>query len=110
MTINVTAAPVQPSAPGQASTSLQRAEFFATTQDRNNALQAAQSAVAANPQLIRAHIALGEAKEALGDLSGARDAFLTARRLFDEQHPDSYEAPQYLVLRIARLDARLGIR
>ncbi len=66
--------------------------------------------MAANPQLIRAHIALGKAKEALGDLSGARDAFLTARRLFDEQHPDSYEAPQYLVLRIARLDARLGIR
>jgi outer membrane protein OmpA-like peptidoglycan-associated protein len=38
---------------------------------------------------------LGEAKEAQGDLSGARDALGAAPRLFDEQSPKSYEIPHH---------------
>ncbi len=110
VTVNITAAPAQPTTANQASTNLQRAEFFASTSDWNNALQAAQTALAANPQLIRAHIVVGEAKEALGDLSGARDAFVTARQLFGQQHPNSSEAPEYLDVKINELNQRLGIR
>ena len=68
------------------------------------------AALAANPKLIRAEMIVGEAKEAQGDLSGARDAFAGAKRLFDEQYPKSYEAPQYLIYKIATLDEQLGKR
>lgn len=87
---------------------LTRAEFFATIADWPNALQAAQQALAANPALIRAHIVAGQAYEAQGNLQAARSAFLTAKQLFDQQHPNSYEAPKYLIVKIAELDARLG--
>jgi len=60
--------------------------------------------------LIRGQMIVGEAKEAQGDLSGARDTFGAALRLFDEQYPKSYEAPQYLDYKIATLDERLGER
>jgi len=53
---------------------------------------------------------VGEAKEAQGDLSGARDAFGAALRLFNEQYPNSYERPQYLVHKLGMLQERLGRR
>jgi tetratricopeptide (TPR) repeat protein len=102
--------PAQPSAAEQASMNMQRAEFFSTLKDWSNALASALAALAADPKLIRAEMIVGEAKEAQGDLSGARDAFLDAKRHFDEQYPDSYEAPQYLIYKIATLDERLGKR
>jgi hypothetical protein len=106
--LNIRPAPAQPSAADQAGINLQRAEFFSTTSDWVNALQSAQAALKEDPRLIRAQMIQGEAKEARGDLAGARDAFSQALRLFYEQYPDSYERPQYLLDRIAALDKRLG--
>ena len=53
---------------------------------------------------------VGKVQEAQGDLSGARDTFLSAYRLFYQQHPNSSEPPEYLVYKIATLDERLGKR
>ena len=106
--LKITPAPAQLSAADRASMNLQRAEFFSTTSDWANALQSAQDALKEDPKLIRAQMIQGEAKEARGDLAGARDAFSQALRLFYEQYPDSYERPQYLLDRIAALDKRLG--
>jgi hypothetical protein len=108
--LRVLPVPAQPSSVDQANISLQRAEFFSTTKDWTSALSNAQEALAANPKLIRAHIIGGEAREAQGDLSGARHAFGEARRLFYEQHPNSYEAPLYLISKIITLDQQLGGR
>ena len=106
--LKITPAPAQLSAADRASMNLQRAEFFSTTSDWANALQSAQDALKEDPKLIRAQMIQGEAKEARGDLAGAKDAFSQAVRLFYEQYPDSYERPQYLLDRIAALDKRLG--
>jgi Tfp pilus assembly protein PilF len=106
--LKITPAPAQPSAADRAGMNLQRAEFFSTTSDWANALQSAQDALKEDPKLIRAQMIQGEAKEAQGDLAGARDAFSQALRLFHEQYPDSYERPQYLLDRIAALNKRLG--
>lgn len=102
--------PAQPSPAEQASMSVQRAEFFSTTQDWSNALANAKAALAARPDLIRAEMIVGKVQEAQGDLSGARDTFLSAYRLFYQQHPNSSEPPEYLVYKIATLDERLGKR
>jgi len=99
--------PAQSSAADQANLNLQRAEFFSTTKDWSNALASALAALAADPNLIRAQMIVGESKEAQGDLSGARDAFATAEQLFYEQYPKSYERPQYLIYKLATLDERL---
>jgi tetratricopeptide (TPR) repeat protein len=106
--LRIRPAPAQLSAADQASMKMQRAEFFSTTSDWANALQSAQDALKEDPRLIRAQMIQGEAKEARGDLAGARDALSQALRLFYEQYPDSYERPQYLLDRIAALDKRLG--
>lgn len=53
---------------------------------------------------------VGKAQEAQPDLSGARDAFGAALRLFDKQYPNSYESPQYLIEKLGTLDLRLGGR
>jgi hypothetical protein len=108
--LRISSAPAQPSAAEQANMNMQRAEFFSTIKDWSSALASAAAALAADASLIRAEMIVGEAKEAQGDLSGARDAFLGAKRLFDQQHPNSYEEPQYLVYKIATLDERLGKR
>jgi len=89
---------------------LQGAEFYSTTKDWANALASAQAALAADPSLIRGQMIVGEAKEAQGDLSAARDAFSQALRLFGQQHPNSYEEPQYLVDKLATLDEQLAKR
>jgi len=102
--------PAQPSPAEQASMNMQRAEFFSTTKDWSNALASAKTALAASPDLIRAEMIVGKAQEAQGDLSGARDTFLNAYRLFHQQHPNSYEAPQYLIDQLGTLDARLRER
>jgi hypothetical protein len=106
--LKITPAPAQPSAADRASMNMQRAEFFSTTSDWAGALQSAQDALKEDPRLIRAQMIQGEAKEAQGDLAGARDAFSQAVKLFYEQYPNSYERPQYLLDRIAALDQRLG--
>jgi hypothetical protein len=108
--LRISPAPAQPSAAEQAHMNMQQAEFFSTTKDWSRALASAAAALAADPSLIRAAMVVGEAKEAQGDLSGARDAFLGAQRLFDQQYPKSYEAPQYLIYKIATLDQQLGER
>jgi hypothetical protein len=100
----------KPSPAEQATMNMHRAEFFSTTRDWSNALASAQAALKDDPSLIRAHMVQGEAMEAQGDLEGARGAFSQALRLFDEQYPDSYERPQYLIHRLAALDERLGQR
>jgi hypothetical protein len=102
--------PAQLSAADRAHQSMQQAEFFSTIGDWTHALQSSQEALQEDPKLIRAQIIQGEAKEVQGDLAGARDAFSQALRLFDEQYPDSYERPQYLIHRLAALDGRLGNR
>jgi hypothetical protein len=106
--LKISPSPAQPSAADRASMNMQRAEFFSTTSDWAHALESAQAALKDNPKLIRAQMIQGEAKEAQGDLAGARDAFSQALRLFGQQHPDSYEEPQYLVYKLATLDERLG--
>ena len=108
--LKISPIPAKPSPAEQATMNMHRAEFFSTTKDWGKALASAQKALAADPSLIRAEMIVGEAKEAQGDLSGARDAFVVAKRHFDEQYPDSYEAPQYLIYKIATLDERLGKR
>jgi hypothetical protein len=108
--LRILPAPAQPSAAEQARLNMQQAEFFSTTKDWSRALASASAALAADPSLIRAGMIMGEAKEAQGDLSGARDAFVQAQRLFDQQFPKSYEAPQYLIYKIATLDQQLGER
>jgi len=108
--LKISPSPAELSAADRANMSMQRAEFFSTTSDWANALQSAQDALKEDPKLIRAQMIQGEAKEAQGDLAGARDAFSQALRLFDEQYPNSYEQPEYLIHRLAALDARLGIR
>ena len=108
--LRISPAPAQPSAAEQANMNMQRAEFFSTTSDWAHALQSAQAALKEDPKLIRAQMIQGEAKEAQGDLAGARDAFSQALRLFDQQYPHSYEEPQYLVYKLVTLDERLGNR
>jgi tetratricopeptide (TPR) repeat protein len=98
------------SAADRANQSMQQAEFFSATGDWAHALQSSQEALKEDPNLIRGQMIQGQAKEAQGDLAGAREAFLEALRLFDEQYPDSYEQPQYLMYKIASLDERLGNR
>jgi hypothetical protein len=108
--LKISPTPAQPSSAEQASMNMQRAEFFSTTKDWSKALSSAQAALASDPHLIRAQMIVGESKEAQGDLSGARDAFVSAEHLFYEQYPNSYERPQYLIHKIAALDERLGKR
>jgi Tfp pilus assembly protein PilF len=108
--LKITSVPAQLSAADRANQSMQQAEFFSTTGDWAHALQSSQDALQEDPNLIRGQMIQGEAKEAQGNLAGAREAFLQALRLFDEQYPDSYEQPQYLLDRIASLDERLGNR
>jgi hypothetical protein len=62
----------------------------------------------ADPSLIRGGMIVGEAKEAQGDLSGARDAFAAALRLFNEQYPKSYERPRYLIRKLGTLNQPVG--
>lgn len=102
--------PARPSPAQRGQLNLARAEFFSITKDWKEALASAQAALAADRSLIRAEMVAGDAKEAQGDLSGARDAFVEAKRLFDEQNPNSYEAPEDLITKIAELDQRLRIR
>lgn len=108
--LTISPLPARPSAAERGKLNLARAEFFSITRDWTNALASAQAALAADPTLIRAQMVAGDAREAQGDLSGARDAFVAAERLFDEQNPASYEAPEYLIHKIAELDERLGTR
>jgi hypothetical protein len=108
--LKISPSPTELSDADRARISMQRAEFFSTTGDWANALQSAQDALKEDPKLIRAQMIQGEAREAQGDLEGARDAFSQALRLFDEQNPDSYERPQYLMDRLAALNERLGNR
>jgi tetratricopeptide (TPR) repeat protein len=108
--LKISPSPTELSAADRARSSMQRAEFFSTTSDWASALQSAQDALKEDPKLIRAQMIQGEAWEAQGDLAAARDAFSQALRLFDEQYPDSYERPQYLIDRLAALDERLGNR
>ncbi len=108
--LKISPSSAQPSAVDRANMNMQRAEFFSTTSDWANALQSAQATLKDDPKLIRAQMIQGEAKEAQGDLAGARDAFSQALRLFDQQNPNSYEEPQYLIYKIATLDQRLGER
>ena len=108
--LRVLQAPAQPSPAIQATVHMQRAEYFSTTGDWSNALASAQAALKADPKLIRAQMIVGEAKEAQDDLAAARNAFVIAKRLFDEQYPKSYETPRYLIYKIATLDERLPMR
>ena len=108
--LKISPSPAELSAADRANLSMQRAEFFSTTSDWTHALQSSQEALQEDPKLIRGQMIQGEAKEAQGDLAGARDAFAQALRLFEEQYPDSYEQPQYLIRRLAALDERLGNR
>lgn len=108
--LKISSIPAKPSPTEKAAMNMQRAEYFSTIKNWNNALASAQAALVADPHLIRAEMIVGEAKEAQGDLSGARDAFVSAERLFNEQYPNSYERPQYLIHKIATLDERLGKR
>jgi hypothetical protein len=108
--LKISPSSAQPSAADRANMNMQRAEFFSTTRDWANALQSAQAALKDDPKLIRAQMIQGEAKEAQGDLAGARDAFSQALGLFDQQYPNSYEEPQYLIYKLATLDQRLGKR
>lgn len=99
--------PANPTAAEKGTLNLQTAEFYAEIQDWPKALEAAEKAIAANPQLINAHMYAGEAREARGDLAGALQAYLIAKRLFDEQHPNSYERPERLIQKIGDLARRL---
>jgi len=108
--LTVTPMPARPTAGQKGQLNLARAEFFSVTKAWDDALANAQAALAADNSLIRAQMIAGSAKEAKGDLAGARDAFLDAKRLFEEQNPNSYEAPLYLIHKIAELDGRLGAR
>jgi len=94
---------VQPSPADTQATELRMAEFFSTTKDWNRAIEHAQRVIVANPTSIPAHIVIGDAKEAQGDLPGALDAYKRARQFFSAQFPDSDEAPRYLDLKIASL-------
>ncbi len=108
VTIVMAAAGAQPPGGDQGNANLRRAEYFKVIGDWASAAQAAQAALNQNPQLIGAQIVLGNAREAQGDLVGARDAYVRARRLFYEQQPNSYEAPEYLDVKIAELNQRIG--
>jgi len=103
-------APVNPSAEEKGTINLQMADFYAVLKDWPNVLASAEEAIAANPKLIRAHMRAADAKEVQGDLKGARDAYGEAKRLFDEQYPNSYEHPLFLIQKISSLDSRLRNR
>jgi tetratricopeptide (TPR) repeat protein len=105
--LKILPAPAELSPEEQSQMSMEKAEFFAASGDWPSALASAQAVLAANPKVIRAHIIVGEAKEAQGDLAGARDSFAAAEGQFYEQFPNSYDAPQYLILKIATLEERL---
>lgn len=103
-TVHLTIKPAaEPSPADTQATELRMAEFFSTTKDWNRAIEHAQRVIAVNPTSIPAHIVIGDAKEAQGDLPGALDAYRRARQFFSAQYPDAYEAPRYLDLKIARL-------
>jgi hypothetical protein len=107
VTLDVRLLPVNLSPEDRGALNLQTADYFAILKDWPGTLASAEKAIAANPKLIRAYMRIGDAKEAQGDLKGARDAYSTAKRLFNEQHPNSYEYPLFLIHKIADLDARL---
>lgn len=99
--------PTSPAPKELASLNLQAADYYAVLKDWPNVLVSAEKSVAADPNLIRAHMRIGDAKEAQGDLRGARQAFGAAKRLFDIQYPNSYDDPLFLIRKIADLEARL---
>jgi len=105
--LKILPAPAELSPEEQSKMSLEKAEFFAATGDWPNALASAQAVLVANPKVIRALIIVGEAKEAQGDLAGARDSYAAAEGQFYKQFPNSYEAPEFLILKIASLEERL---
>lgn len=107
--LTITPRSAQLSATNQKTADMQSAEFFATTGDWRQALAFAERVVAADPSAIPAHIIIAQAKEGLGDAAGALTAYGEARRLFEEQRPDSYEAPRYLDANIDRLSEQLHI-
>jgi len=106
--LTVYPSPARPSPSDRAKLNLARAEYFSVIKDWGNALSSAQAALAADPNLVRAHMAAGHAMEAQGNSAGARDAFLAAKSLFEMQNPTSYEAPRHLIRKIAELDALAG--
>jgi hypothetical protein len=108
--VKVLPLPANPTPQERASQNLQAADYYAVLKDWPNTLASAEKSIAADPNLIRAHMRIGDAKEAQGDLRGARQAFGTAKRLFDAQYPKTYDDPLFLIQKIADLEARLRNR
>ena len=61
-----------------------------------------------NPKSILAGIALGEAREAQGDLEGALEVFQRALTEYNRQYPKSYEPPTLLLSRIVDIQEAMA--
>lgn len=105
--LNIRQSPAKPSPAEGGIINLQTADYYAARGEWPSVLTYADKAVVSDPKLIRAHMRVGDAKEAQGDLKGALEAYQKALKLFYEQYPDSYDGPQFLIHKISELDAKL---
>lgn len=87
--------------------SLQFAQYYKAAGELAAMLQAAQNALKANAHSVFAHILIGEAQEAQGNLQPALESYQTALSEFHSQHPDSYEPPVYLIEKTLNLSRQL---
>ena len=88
-------------------TELDYVSYFLAVHQGGAALAHAQKAVAANPNDIDAHIAVGDCKATQDDVAGALEAYEAALGQYSRQQSDSYERPTLLLSKISDLRARL---
>ena len=84
------------------------AEYFYATGDFAASQERALKVTAANPKSIAAWTIVGDTREHQNDLKGALAAYLTAAGEFNQQYPNSYESPQYLVRKTNQLIEKLN--
>jgi tetratricopeptide (TPR) repeat protein len=73
-----------------------RAEYFAEIGDWQQSLADAETAVSLDRSSIDAHILVGEARRATGDLTGALAAFRDAQRQYETQYGGPPDEPSYI--------------
>lgn len=63
-----------------------------------------------NDKSIPARVLIGDINEVQGDLKGALASYQAALGEFDRQYPDSYESPQYLIMKISELMVKVKVQ
>ena len=86
---------------------LQLIRYYRKAKDSVQALQLAEKVLATNNSSIPALVMVGELKEEQGNLKDALKSYQAALAQFDKQYPNSYEPPEYLILKTSGLLAKL---